>query len=113
MSGQQRLHVFSHLILILLNHQDSSPKKNIEIPNHRRFLNINGRILTDDAVYQEILNNKEDKKDIQYSSLSDPFESYKAKIIRITEKIKEDICVFSTYPADIIIHNNFPLLITF
>ena len=88
-------------------------EKNFEIPNHRRFLNINGRILTDDAVYQEILNNNEDKEDILYSSLSDPFESYKAKIIRITEKIKEDVSIFSTYPAVIIINNNFPLLITF
>jgi len=32
--------------------------------NNKKFLNINGRIVTDDDVYYEILYNKDDQEDI-------------------------------------------------
>ena len=81
--------------------------------NNRKFLNINGRIVTDDDVYYEILHNKDDQEDILYSSLSDPFETYKSKIERITNKISGDVQVFSTYPMAIILCDNIPHLISF
>ena len=86
---------------------------NLQIQNNRIFLNMNGKVITDDQVYQEILDAKGDNSDILYSSLNNPIEGYKNKILRITHAIKDKVSVFTPYPLIINNSETNPFIINF